>query len=170
MKARLYTTFIGSILTYGIENCDLNLGQLDEIKKAEGKILKKLFYLPRSSKSNELHSALRIELTNAAIIKQKLQFLSRLRKNSYTNGLLIEISKLSYKGNYLNELKQRIQLNQTSSLDVLSEAAKNKINEFETTEILRWNSVPVKAVQKAFEIHCPKARTLKVRELLKSYE
>ena len=31
LKARLYTTFIRSILTYGIENCDLNLGQLDEI-------------------------------------------------------------------------------------------------------------------------------------------
>ena len=42
LKARLYTTFIRSILTYGIENCDLNLGQLDEIKKAEGDILKKL--------------------------------------------------------------------------------------------------------------------------------
>jgi hypothetical protein len=153
-----------------MENCDLNLGQVEELKKAEGNILKRILYLPKSSKSTELHSALRIDLTKEAITKQKLQFLARLRKNEYTDSLLTEISKNSYKGNFLCELKSKTELANNTSLDSLTIIAKEKIRAIESAVETRANTSAVKLIQKVFEINCSKARTNRLRNLLNSYE
>ena len=41
VKARLFSTNIRPILSYGLENCDLNIGNKDMVRRTEGNIVKK---------------------------------------------------------------------------------------------------------------------------------
>ena len=53
LKSRLYTTFKNQFNLLN-RKCELNEGQLSELKRVEVNILKKLLYISRSSKSTEL--------------------------------------------------------------------------------------------------------------------
>ena len=63
MKARLFVTFIRSILHYGIENCNLNCNQIDMLKTSEGNIIKKMLYLLSGSKTTELLNSFNLDTT-----------------------------------------------------------------------------------------------------------
>ena len=118
VKARLFSTFIRSIVTYGLENCFLNGEQLDKIVTTEGNILKKLLYLPNTAKSTELYIALGLETSALNLKKQKLRFFQVLRSNEYTNAVLGELRKLNM-NTFISKIDCLVKTNKNASLNTL---------------------------------------------------
>jgi hypothetical protein len=88
MKAHLFKTYIRPILTYGIENMELNGNEILEFKKLESNAIKRLLRIPIRCKTTDLVDSLNIEQTNRYLMRMKLKFVLRLNKNDYTRSVL----------------------------------------------------------------------------------
>ena len=104
VKSRMLTTFIRSVITYGLENCDLSSIQTDRIRSTEANILKKLLNLPRYVQTTPIYGALRIQPIDAYIKHQKLNFFSILMKNEYTYKVLKQMSVNCFDLCFLDEI------------------------------------------------------------------
>jgi hypothetical protein len=104
VKSRMLTTFIRSVITYGLENCDLSSGLIYRIRSTEANILKKLLNLPRYVQTTPIYGALRIQPIDAYIKHQKLNFFSILMKNEYTYKVLKQMSVNCFDLCFLDEI------------------------------------------------------------------
>jgi len=104
VKSRMLTTFIQSVITYGLENCDLSSSQTDRIRSTEANILKKLLNLPRYVRATPIYGALRIQPIDAYIKHQKLNFFNILMGNEYTCKVLKQMSANCFDLCFLDEI------------------------------------------------------------------
>ena len=166
-KARLFVTFIRSILFYGAENCNLNAKQIDMLKRTEGNILKKFLYILRDSKSTELFNSFDLDTTSNHLKKQKLSFYLQLRQNSYTNAVLVESTKINIAGTFLQKIRSLLNVTSAASLETLDERSKTEISDMKLkVRKKKEQSNLVKSLILAYEIKAPRARTLQIRSLL----
>jgi len=171
VKARLLTTFVRSILTYGLENCEMNASLLGKIKSTESNILKKFLSLPRCLKSTPLYASLRITPIEAYLKMQKIKFFKRLRANEYTNNVLNQLSKNSFKGCFFDELTNamgyRTQI--SYSISQVTGIADQQINELEKANKIRKiepQSETSKKISNFFEIVSPIERRIALTQEL----
>ena len=170
MKARLFVAFIRSILNYGIENCNLNCNQIDMFKTSEGNIIKKMLYLPSGSKTTELLNSFNLDTTINHVRNQKLCFYLQLRKNSYTNEILTQITKMNNSINFVHEIRCLLNSNSSTSMETLDDRATMEIREMKhQVGKSKEKSKQILSLLKAYEISSPKNRTYQIRTILMTY-
>jgi hypothetical protein len=67
-KISLFKIYIKPLLYYGLEALDLNKSEINEIKKCESSIVKKLMGISKYCHTEELFSALLLETTEESNI------------------------------------------------------------------------------------------------------
>lgn len=97
--AQLYKTFIRPVLLYGNEALDLRKSEINDLKRAEGNIIKKLLHIPIRSRTTWLLNALNIVPMDIYLENQKLNFIKRLIDNKFTCKLI----KYDMKNDMLND-------------------------------------------------------------------
>jgi hypothetical protein len=127
MKAHLFKTYIRPILTYGIENMELNGNELLEFKKLEGNAMKRLLRIPIRCKTKDLVDSLNIEQTNRYLMRMKLKFV--LNKNDYTRSVLEFQTKIKLDNSFVMEIASYLKLSFDFDYDTLINESEAKIDE-----------------------------------------
>ncbi|RNA16092.1 hypothetical protein BpHYR1_020053 [Brachionus plicatilis] len=104
MKGQLFKIFIRPTLYYGMENVYLHKYKLNQIKRLDGNILKKIFMVPTRCRSTSLKLALNITPVNEHIALIKLEFYRRLMKNRYTNLIIEETKSITLEKDLKSEI------------------------------------------------------------------
>ena len=87
-KTFLIRTFCRSKMTYGIENVSLTKKDINDLKVAEGKILKRALGLSKYASTTAVQQALELGTTEDILKLEKLKFFLRLLENSVTYAIL----------------------------------------------------------------------------------
>jgi hypothetical protein len=103
-RAEMFKTHIRPIVTYALENFNLNIGEIKKIKSAEA--LKRLIGISTRCKSTDLYLSFDMMPTKERIKWLKLSHYIRMQNNSYTCEFLKEIEELNIECSLINELKQ----------------------------------------------------------------
>ena len=153
VKARLFSTNIRPILSYGLENCDLNIGNKDMVRRTEGNIVKKMLSLPRNASTTPLFEALKLQSTEQMLKEQKINFLNRLQENSYTKSMLTQLAENNFKDSFLDEICKTLgyEPERRYSLKQLSDEANRQQN------LIKINKISLKSINSE--------RTAKIRQL-----
>ena len=102
MKGHMYKTYIRPVLMYGLVNCFLNKTLLNEIKRFEGNIIKKLLGVPRRCRTTAIVLALNLLPTKLYLENQKTELYTRLISNQYTRDLIVELAKHLNNRDFIN--------------------------------------------------------------------
>ena len=84
-KMTLFGTNTKPLIYYGIEALELNLGDIDELKKIEGNAIKKIIGISNKSRTKPLYGALKFNLTEESVHLLQYKFILRAQNNSYLN-------------------------------------------------------------------------------------
>ena len=134
-KAQLYKTFLRPVLMYGLENLKLNKTQLNELRRMEGKTIKRLIGIPNRCHSAELLIALNIESTNNCLKASKLGFLLRICSNEYTTEIFKEMTDIAGNESYFSELRDLMELDESvNTIEQLCRNAQNQLNNIKTNK------------------------------------
>ena len=106
LKGKMFKIYLRTILTYGVENCNLTKKENIQIKKTDGSLLKKQLGLSRACYTTEIMRSLDIELTEEKIKIIKLKFYQRLLLNKFTKDLLNELGWEKVKDCYHDEIRE----------------------------------------------------------------
>ena len=87
-KGHLYKTFIRPVLMYGMESIDLKKTEINEMRRTEGNIVKKLIGIPSRCRTTSFLLSLNIEDTRTFLENQKVEFIIRQIENKCTKNLL----------------------------------------------------------------------------------
>lgn len=167
VKARLYSTFIRPILSYGLENCTLTNEQIKIIATTEGNILKRMLGIPKTSRTTDLFLSLNMQKAQISILIQKMKFYQRLRNNQYTNQILIELNRSDNKDSFVTELKKILNVKGTTSLEAMDMQLEHILTSVQSKfKVQIASSTIVPQLHSAFEIDQHKERTAKITELL----
>ena len=146
------------------------LSQIDMFKTSEGNIIKKMLYLPSGSKTTELLNSFNLDTTINHVRNQKLCFYLQLRKNSYTNEILTQITKMNNSINFVHEIRCLLNSNSSTSMETLDDRATMEIREMKhQVGKSKEKSKQILSLLKAYEISSPKNRTYQIRTILMTY-
>ena len=118
-KISLFKIYIKPLLYYGLEALDLNKSEINEIKKCESSIVKKLMGISKYCHTEELFSALLLETTEESVYKHKLKFLQRLENNLYTNQFMVELRECNSTSGSLTRISKYMKLSNNASIQTI---------------------------------------------------
>jgi len=144
----LYKVYVRPILKY-----ELDQNEFDQIKKAEGNIVKSLIGINKQVQTTSLFTALNLELTVERLKKEKLLLFSRLRTNDFTNSILNELLFANEYNSLSNEVCNIIGRDFTTNLVELDKSVDNKIVTIEShqKDLLKYDS-KVSQLKEIFKI------------------
>ena len=103
-KAQLYKTYIRPVLLNGFENQIITRTLLNDLKRYEGNIVKRLMNVPTRCRTTCLFLSLNIIPSDLNLMNIKVDFYTRLVKNEFIRTLMIEISKLTIENDFIGEV------------------------------------------------------------------
>ncbi|RNA26501.1 hypothetical protein BpHYR1_020630 [Brachionus plicatilis] len=125
--------------------------QINLISATDGNIIKKMLYVPASSKTTELLASLGLETSLEYMKRQKLKFYQRLRLNTYTDALLKELQVNKYKDSFIEEIESLLKVKSGTSLDSLDLQVERQLNKNEA---------------ESAEFRCSSLMVIRVKEIL----
>lgn len=125
VKGSLYHTYFRSRLIYGLENANLTINDIKELKTLEGKIIKHSFGLHKYCYTEPLLDLMGISSIEFLIKKRELTFLRQLVTNELTKGMVLKNFAGNPHEHILNEIEN---LKEMTEIDKLGNILK-KISE-----------------------------------------
>ena len=132
------------MITYGLENCNLNLDQLEIVNTTEGNIVKKLLYLS----------------TALNLRKQKLCFYQRLRANEYTDEVLNDLNKQNVKDTFVEVVRALVKPRSKVSLDAIDPLVDTEVWKMNQTKREHVKTECIRELHEAYNIIDARMREL----------
>ena len=165
---QLYKAFIRPLIFNGIDILNLNLTELNEMKRLEGNIVKRMMGLSNRSRTTPLFSALKMSLSIDTMLKQKLNLFIRLLDNEFTRSIIIEqLNESIISGSLIEEITEALNIDQKETLTLIANSAHIRLRDLCRIEKSNNTSVEACLVREALKLRNRQFRTIRLNRLLK---
>jgi hypothetical protein len=162
-KISLFKVYIKPLLYYGAESLDLNIGDINDIKKCEATIVKQLVGISKYCHTNELFSALNIEPAEETIRILKLKFIQRMNKNEYTSKFMEELRCVNKTNGSLKRIAIDMDLSINANMNDIINNIDGSLEKIRTMQHDKFKYNPiVNQIKDILEIQNNKFRTFKL--------
>ena len=167
VKMSLFKTYLKPLLYYGIELIDLNVGEMVEMKRIEGNLLKKVIGMSKCCRSEPVYGALGLETAEENIKHQQYKFIKRAQENMYLNQFIKH--SLDLKNNYglLGKITKNLSLENQTDLEAINIAMEKDMINIKAANIDRFLFNPeVLKIREILQIKNSFLRRSKLNSLL----
>ena len=126
-KSFLFREYIRPVILYGLDVFDLNKEEIENIRKTETMVLKQLLGIKKQVHNTAIMLALSIEQTENLIQKSKLNLLTRLLENKYTEKILIETNQINRDNSFVTTVSEIVNIGQPNEIDLLVKSSSDKL-------------------------------------------
>ena len=102
----MFKTYVRPVIMYGLEILDLNIGEIEQIRRLESLALKRMLKLKKRCYTRHLMNSLKISSTTRYLESIKLKFFLRASKNAYTNVIVNEWIQTNQKSKFITALAE----------------------------------------------------------------
>ena len=102
----MFKTYVRPVIMYGLEILDLNIGEMEQIRRLESLALKRMLKLKKRYYTRHLMNSLKISSTSRYLESIKHKFFLRASKNAYTNIFVNEWIQINPKSKFIIALAE----------------------------------------------------------------
>ena len=119
-KMCMFKIYLKPLLFYGCEVLDLSPQEVNELKRIEGNMIKKIIGMAKQCKSTSLYGALEIETVEDSIKKLQYKFIKRAQKSNYVNQFLIESSLIKNNNSLIGKIINNLNLDTNANITTIN--------------------------------------------------
>jgi hypothetical protein len=172
LKIKLIKIYCTTTLTYGMQCCDLNIKDVNDLHSTEAQLIKRSLNISKYAKTTPLYNALYLNNMETTLTVIKLKFLIQLMNNELCMHILktqmLQPNKL-HKSSLLNQIAKLLNMKLDNFSLSMTEAFLNEIEEAtETNNTTQFESVDSYLIRHCLE-HRSSINDQVVKSILQSY-